>query len=128
MLTVNGHCKVPVKKQLYINKVNFLSDFIWYKANEANLWSFTCHFNTSLNHFINLYKSSFIDTLPYPLTFSSWKRRLISFIYELNFFQVLTSFSCLPFCAILAVTFSSMGYSIQTPFHPKDSNNHGEVQ
>ena len=37
-------------------------------------------------------KSSFIDTLRYPLTFSQWKKRLISFIYELNYSQVLTFF------------------------------------
>ena len=49
----------------------------------------------------------------------------------MNLSILLTSFSWIMstffVCNILAVTYTSMGYSIQIPFHPKDSTDHGEV-
>lgn len=50
---------ILVKKQLYINKFNFFvkffTNFIECKTNKANFLSFTCHFSTIFNYFINLY-------------------------------------------------------------------------
>ena len=57
--SVNGHHRVPVNKQFYINKANFLlhffTYFIRYKANRVNFLNFTYHFDTIFTYFINLY-------------------------------------------------------------------------
>ena len=50
---------VPVKKQLYVSKVNFflifLINFIRGRVNKVNFLSFTCQFSIIFSHFINLY-------------------------------------------------------------------------